>query len=423
MAIAAALGEEEDSRGMSRTPKRIAQNSGLVSAPAFEDHLRTCASRLQRSVLALLDQSGMDRSVPLRVAKGLGIDKSLAWKICRVAEVTDPAELARCVPGSAGLEIFISAVSDAGVGDEEIKEGRAAIDAFEEMVTIHAGDRASLRTMLNGNDPEAEERRQESLRKLAYQGQSAMVGVQVRVHLRLGFVVPNAEDGSLVDEVSIVSLVDVRRLRMGACWPIAARKKTRVDPAHEGSAVRMPLDDSVQGVPVVERFCSKPLPALTAIDTTEGTTAYVLEPGRVGNTGLVTCVLGLVTRGLPRGARLDGRAAMEHMLRLSTPAEIGVNDVFIHRDLMTSEPPRASALSTINGMLGMERGTLASLPLLSEVESLSGRRLPEYADYGALLAYVHERLGWDQASFVGYRIRMTYPPVPMALVLQHDFPD
>ena len=394
-----------------------------ADGPSFEEHLESSALALRDALAALVREVGLDTSVPLRLSKALRVDKSLAWKICRVIDERDPIQLVRYVPGSSGLEIFLNAVVEAGASDGAVDGGRAAIAGFDRMVEVHAGDRATLQTMLHGTARDAELRRQASLRKLAFQGNSATLGVQARVHLRVGVIAPNADDPSLFDEAVSVGLVGLRRLRPGVRWPIAVRDVT-LDA--EGRRIRgRPIDEEGgEDPPFVPEFCSSPMPRIGLHQMADGTILYELEPGPVGNTGAVTCVLATHLRAIRERQDSSAGRWRDHQLRLVTPVELVVGDLFVHRS-MRAASPEPIVFSAAAGVLSPEalgRGG-TRLPLPERIRTLNGAPAIEGVDwYGRLVGRLFERMGWAASEFECYRIEIEYPPIPASLVMREHLP-
>jgi hypothetical protein len=48
---------------------------------------------------------------------------------------------------------------------------------------------------------------------------------------------------------------------------------------------------------------------------------------------------------------------------------------------------------------------------------------PDVPRYGEILQTVFTRTGWSPAQFHGFRIKMAYPPVMAALVMQFPLPE
>src|SRR5262245_5318081 len=191
------------------------------SHEAFPDDFKGAVTDLRQAFTALSASVSDLPARPLQVARFLGLDKNLAWKVARLCQSSDPAEAVRHLPGPAGVKRVLDAFAQGGAGPAEINAVRLAVARFDRMVGRHAGDRATLELLLASGAPERPDaQRMEASRKLAFQGNSATFGVQTRVRFGLQIVAPSAAEPELVDVVAVGGLVDFRRLRASAAWPL-----------------------------------------------------------------------------------------------------------------------------------------------------------------------------------------------------------
>jgi hypothetical protein len=128
-------------------------------------------------------------------------------------------------------------------------------------------------------------------------------------------------------------------------------------------------------------------------------------------------------------------------VQMTTPAEVFVFDLYVHRDaslLGTEEgadAPEVNLYSLLPGappypLAGRERGRL---PLREPLIDLGGARspgggapdaiLPEFARYNQAVEMIFTRLGWSASDFHGYRPKMRYPPIPALAVLRTVLPE
>ena len=84
----------------------------------------------------------------LEVSRRLGVDKSLAWKMGRFLAAADPFEAAKHLPGQAGIQKFVGAISAHGVPQPLIASIEKAAEGVSQTGRAHSKDRTSLRAML-----------------------------------------------------------------------------------------------------------------------------------------------------------------------------------------------------------------------------------------------------------------------------------
>jgi hypothetical protein len=187
--------------------------------------------------------------------------------------------------------------------------------------------------------------------------------------------------------------------------------------------------DAIAGVPLVSRFCSRPLPAMSALSVAPGAVQYRLDPGPVGRSAATTVFLGWVSRGMmPMHESYAGECA-EHGANLTTPAEWLVQDLFIHSSLRFALNPSAHLYGQLPGgpRYPGPDGDAAELPAVAEVTDLGDgppdTMTPEFARYTEAVEYGVSRLGSGLGvglrEFHGYRVRVRYPPIPTISILRH----
>jgi hypothetical protein len=402
-----------------------------LEAPALEDQAESVLRRVRASFVDVLGVLGLDPESPREVARRLGLDKSLAWKIARIAHGLDLFAIGQHLPGASGAEIFLKAVRRRGAPAARVEAVRSALRDFDRLVEVHSGDRASLEIMLSSFTRESVERLEMLHRKQLFSGASYLWGVQAKTQLRADFVAPSS-DGAMVDIASLRGFVGLRRLRPEVPWVI---DRTRI--ADDDATVRQPLQrapldpgcDAHRVAPLLAEFCSKPLPEVRRLPGPEGFVHLELAAGPVGNTGAVTCISAEIFRGAAPRYRDTRNTRGEHAQLMRTPCKVLVFDVFLHRELAYATPP---AFAVEGQVLGVPAYPPADrertcLPVHETVEDLGAGppivHTPDIPDYGRIAQTVFERVGWNPEEFQGFRVRMRYPPSPTVVVLHYPLPE
>jgi len=396
--------------------------------PEFAVHFERTFLALRGSLTELILAAGGDPGRPQEMARGFGLDKTLAWKISKLMTGREPIPSVRHLPGSNGLEIVLTRLQQAGAPAQRLAAVRAARDSFEHMVGVQAGDRATLEVMLGSMTREpAHSPRLESARKKSFQGNSSTWGVQARLRWGTQLVTPNADDPDRVDLAVLSGYVDFRRLRRTA-WPLVhVRSYGEADASSD-----QPLDPTIRSGPaLLPEFCSHPLPDVRVLPE-DGGAVYELAEGPIGNPRAVTCALGWINRSFASAVvpedEVEEQPVAEHSLVLDTPVEEVQFDVFFHRSLPFEELPRAALFSLMEGRpafpLSQQDRYLLELPL--QVQRLGSRppvvTTPELPRYAKMLELACDRLGSSLSEFAGYRLRLRYPPIPTMPFLYHRLP-
>jgi len=394
------------------------------SAPSqtFLDEFEKSVAELRGAFIELLATIDGLPDRPLQISRFLGLDKNLAWKLARVTRAPDPAEAVRHLPGSAGLKRVLEACDERGAGANELKAVRAAIERFEGMVDRHTGDRQTLDLLLASGGPEYPDgARMEQSRKLAFQGNSAICGVQARVRFGVQIIAPSASDATLVDHISLGGLVDMRRLRATAAWPLISvgGYSDERDPSTDH-----PLVPKINDLPILHEFSSDPLPPIRVVPEHGGHLIELAE-GPVGDTAAATVVFEWKTKELGSVIGSKPGDVAEFMMYSETPAEALAFDLLVHRDLPFAGAPTVRAYSAMHGRpeYPLIEKARYDLPLSEEVAEL-GQGPPVLAHpmlprQRELIEMACARSKWDLAEFRGYRLTVKFPPTPSVFALSY----
>jgi hypothetical protein len=419
-------------------PMRAFQDSMTPSAtnqpPVFVDHCAESVRELQSALRAAYRSAGLDIEKPQDVSRQIGIDKNLSWKIARIAGDDDALSAAALVPGPEGIGILMDALERGGVGDREFAALRRSFAMFEDMVKQHAGDRPTLQLLLDGATSRAS---LELSRKTAFRGQSGVWGVQARVRIMTQLLMPCATDPLALDTAILGSLIDVRRLRPLAGWPIF-RFQRYLGSIESGDQEAMvderalePLEEpmSPQDPALIMRsWCSPHDVQVQSVSTPLGI-VHELADGPLGLTGTSTFVFGHLERRAVSRYATDGKRGKGEMGAVVTmPIETLLFDVIAHRDL----PEVASAKVQVfgnpfgNAPLDAQARKSMLLPISERVQEITGRPTrfdTEHApQYPELVSSVFRRIGANPSDFRVFRVEMHYPPMPSTVVVSYDLP-
>ena len=405
----------------------MADTATLESQP-FEEHLKSVAQQLRGAILGLLEGVGGDTGTPRALAQRLKLDKSLAWKIRKLVGESDPAAAVSHVPGPTGLQIFLRAAGVAGAPQKSIEAVNDAVASFDQMVSVHSGDRSTLNIMLGHLAMDGQQQRLEAHRKYLFRGSSAVWGVHAKVHLMADFVAPAASGSELIDLANIRSFIDFRRLRPEVRWTMGGAAKCEDGGALVGMPVVESIDPRFEGpdaVPFLADFCSSPLPKLSLVHDRERV-LYELVEGAVGNTGAVTCATGWLCREFATRYRSADDTHGAHFIRLDTPAELLIQDLFVHRDLAFAMAPEVELYSVLSdaSITPVMARTGTQIPFCESVTELGwGSAMvatPDVPRYVQLVEAVFDRAGWTDTDFCAFRFKMRYPPISTVAVLRYE---
>ena len=394
-----------------------------VATPPFAAHFEETLQGLRASLTEILASIGADPGQPYRMAGELGLNKNLAWKVAKIVNAPSGCEAVQHVPGPGGIKILFETFAQHGAGERELAALREALDAFDRMVEIHSGDRATLELMLGSMSPDrVDPQRLESNRKLSFRGNGATWGVQARVRVGVQFVAPSLDHPGEVDVGTVAGFVDFRRLRPTA-WPLLMNFGYSEDGREEPSV--QPLAGDASEPPLLREFCTSPLPELRTLPRPDGRT-YELREGPVGHAAASTCIFGWVARSVGSAYRDgDDHEVAELMVHLNTPVEILVHDFLVHRDLPFEGAPSLHLYSLMHGPLPFPlwKQEHHRIPCAETLQDLGQGppvlATPHVPRHRELVQTACEGAGWNLADFRGYRLVMRYPPIPTMPVLSY----
>ncbi len=402
----------------------------LPAATPFEEDVKEVLRGLRAALNDLLVSVGADPTRPQDVAKQLGLNKNLTWKISKIICESDAAVVIPQIPGKEGFRILLRAARKHGALPELIRSAEDSISRFDEMIDTHSGDRDTLELMVGHLSGEIDVNRAEVERKLAFRGNSAIWGVQARLQLCVNIVVPS-DDPDWANLAWISGLVDFRRLRGDVQWTIASARKAD----DTGSVLPLgdiePLDPEFANgttAPLLGNWCSEPFPEVCVENGTDGFVRYQLLDGPIGQTAATTCFIGILGKRFVRRTSTVGDTIGEHNVRLYTPVEHVVHDLLVHKDLEHALQPEAFLYSQLPNLPaypdgGREQGRL---PLPESVQDLGfgppDLILPELPRYRRMTESLTSRAGWNLNDFHGFRLSMRFPPIPTLAVLRYPLP-
>jgi len=196
-----------------------------------------------------------------------------------------------------------------------------------------------------------------------------------------------------------------------------------------------PIDAAApaDGPPVMSAFSTQPLPPLIARQEPDRPIVrYELLPGPIGNTGACTCVTGWHDRGCESIYATEKDHHGEHAVSLSTPVEAVYLELYAHRDMVFAHNPTVHVFSQLpGGPLFPRDGELAGrLDIPVDLVRLGGgvnRAAPstvnaEYPRHRELVEATVGSLGRPLHEFVGFRVRIAYPPIPTVALFRYALP-
>lgn len=394
---------------------------------SFEEDLTTAFQGVRGALSALLAAGGADAGSPGEVARRLGLNRNLTWKLAKVLGEPDIYTALQHLPGEEGIEILTSAMKRIGVDAERIGAFRGALARFDEVVRVHAGDRNTLELILDSMGGAGSGERLEQSRKLAFRGNSGLWGLQARVRSTTTILAPSADDPMMIDLSIVGGVVDFRRLRPGIRWPLFRPRQYHDD----GTPIVLgpkeepvdPTSTDPSSPMLIRAFCSDNMPEIRAIKSRLGWD-YEMGDGPVGNLGAFTCFFGRIVRKAVVKYWTEQDPFLDLLSHVTMPVETMIFDVLVHQDLAFLMSPKVMLLASTDGVGPGNQEQ--SIPLEARALELSGRPpllstplIPRYED---LVSAVFARGGWNLREFRALRLTIKYPPMHSVAVMRNVLP-
>lgn len=390
---------------------------------SFDDDLRLAVRQLRGALIELYISAGADPARPQDVSRRFGVNRNLAWKVARIIQDEDVYGAVPLIPGGGGLDILLEQLQAGGASPEIVTRVREAIAAFDQMIEIHMGDRATLELAI---DAMSRTDALEASRKLAFRGNSGVWGIRAAARVNTYILAPNRKDPTRLDIALITGLTHVLRLRPVVGLPVFTHWRWIGETVLEKREwLSEPLPTATgTGMYRLNRFCSGALPEMHIRKSTNHET-YELGEGPVGKTGEFTCYFGHVDRAAVPRYRSPADRHGELMGMISLPVESAVFDVFYRHDIpevgraesvlygrntaMPGFDPGSSRLPCSDRPIDLGRGAMLATPLVPR--------------YDELMDYSIRACGWDPADFHCLRLIMAFPPMGATASLRYALAD
>jgi hypothetical protein len=397
-----------------------------VAAQPFETAAATVMADLQAALGALVDSlpDPIRRAVDLE--RCLKLDKKLAWQIFRLSRTSDLGETAN-VPSLTAAARVMDAARKRGTPEKTLERVREAFESFENLASLHGGDRAGLMSMLSGMAGEQGEQYELRVRKSLFRGNAHVWGVQERLAAHTAIYMPRTLDGKKSEakaEYDLAMVVgDIGMSRRRQTDPLALTRWlwTHYEQgADQSGRVLAPgARDTVDpALNILQDFSSRPLPKMINSGTAYGApqTELVVPPGQAG---AVTLYSMQSRKGVPLAA--GEPFFFQALFRM--PMETCVWELLIPVGWSNPATARAAvygrrynpeqAYDERTEDLMSQRETLDYLGVREGVPSLPGS--PDHAE---AVRHVLEKQGWLGTAFDVYRCRVEYPVLHSMLVVR-----
>ncbi len=402
-------------------------SSGTYQSP---DEILAVLHEVRRAFTEIICSAGADPDKARAMSRQLDLSYNIVWPISRFITAEDIVAATCEVLGRAKFSLMCDACEELGAAPDTVETARLATEKLNKMIKLCAGSRDNFIILLGGLVDEDVTERQEAMRKQAFIVNSSLWGIQARFNFKTVIFAPNAEHPDYLDAIRLYGMIDFRRLR-NVPWPLY-----RLHGYNDDGSIREGTSNPIETpptshpeLPLLEGFCSTPIPNIQAVDRPYGKRLDLCE-GPIGRAGETSCVIAdrLLVQQTPY-KEPGYNEVIGGLLELVTPVENVMFDIFVPKDFPGDEDPQAHLVDRLSSSRGFDPTNFESrdLPFTAKVQklesSISGCATDRYPAYLDLLAHVMGRTRLSIMDFVGYRIMMPYPQIPTALTLTWPLPN
>ncbi len=392
----------------------------------FEADATATLRELRRATASLLAScNGIDRAI--EVSTRLGLERSLAWKVWKVAQGTSAYPSVAHIPGKQGFRRLLSAARRTGVSEDLVASAAAAYEQFERLAVAYAGDRVSAESLLGSLSAEGRKRHETSLRRDAFRANASFLGVQVAAMYQLDVLLPG-ERGLMPELVRVRGHFGLRRNRPNVPWILSRSTLVHAE-GPSAELRRVPLvaaeprpDEELEHAPlpmIVAAFSSTPLPPVRRRLIAGVTVEDELLPGAVGQSAAVDVVTG--ERITPLAKRWTSSDAVT--MAVNTPCENLCYEI-VAPDGLFHDSPLLRVHSTVQVehpyLRGPDFGVIPVIEGFSDLgaaeQAPPAAEVPRHSD---LIRWTLAQCGWNSGAMRLWRVRMRFPPLPSCLAASY----
>lgn len=383
-----------------------------------EEQVNAVGHELSSSFRALFQEAGTDPAVPQNLTRSFGTNAVFSHRLSSALRKVDPLATMLQIPGPQPLRQFIQKAEKKGVAPEIIEKASRATDDFEHLIRHVAGDRSNLDVMVGAWLPDARTRYELAAKQSAYRGMCQLRGIAADVEYTTVFFHAGSHP-DFFDSVILRGMLGFRRIRPGVRYTLPIRQFGRhaQHPIVEASLDDVHLSENPRGM-ILDQFCSDSLQPVQFKQVGGGTVLTWDWADSAGIPSSCDLVFANLRRNVCRRHILpdSDRLVTASAQTISVPTRVMYCDLLLGEGVYPGWIPNIRTVEIGQGGIPDPQDELSDCSILDTSESIDplgvgiGRfRAEDIPNYTQILEHACQRLGWDPASFRGYRTRIEYP--------------
>ena len=387
----------------------------------FGSEVHVAGQDLSEALRAVLTDLGLSAVRAVDVAERLEIDKTLAWRLTKVADAGHPLAALACSPAPAGLRILLHSAMKQGLSEPGASALEEAIKRLEHVISLVPEGRSGLISALAGATSQSEAASREARRKM-YQGAVHVFGMRIGVGYSCEIITPSATDPTSSDSATVSGWVGLRRVRPGSPMLLTAFASALSgdDSASRWAGSFRTLDevrsDNFSDY-VLPEFSTQPLPELD-IEPRERQVLIRLPGDRPNLTDSMDLFMAHRSSGtFMRYAASESKPCVFNRFASRSSRKVWSSDLLLHDDAFPgAEPPfmtfHLGGLGALSGVGYTPDESLDTLESQAEVEhagrGIDGLYSPHLPQIRDVLKSTFQRLGYDERAYTAWRFVMEF---------------
>ena len=378
----------------------------------------SCAVALSDACRQALEATVDEPTMARAAGRTLGLDKTIAWKLVRIAYATDPGEVFGVLPGPRGWTRVYAALDATDIGESATGLLRRAVDALDAEASARGIARSRIRSWSAGATPAATDRgasEVERVRETLTKANTAIWGIGGTAIFRTIIARPGDEPGAF-GIATVTTLHGLHRTRPGPEWPI--HREIRVQDGERADVTTIDCTD----------LCSPG--SLDDAGVVEGRAGLfrTFRGDRTGPSDRVDLVFAEVLTPTTSMFSAIRNEQVELELPIRVPATLAVIDAFVHDDLSWPTAPQHWAYSDIGAIpMPVAQQPLHRMPMTERIEEPAriqpddlAPTAPAISDdarqaHATAIQRVLEAIECDAANFTRHRLRVSHPPLSSSI--------
>jgi len=391
--------------------------AGETPREQLGSRIEATGRELREALAAVLEAVAGPHPRPTRVARAIGLDKSLASRLVRAVQSESNLDLMHVVPSPGGLQIFADQARRFA-SPASIASLRVATEHFSDLLDSVPGGRASIDAQISESSRVALEKREHITKQASFKSMSFLLGHFCDVLTTALFIVPS-HNSERLDGIEIHRRIGLRRMRPSTPLALLSFWGDASDAMSE-HGIRFDTLDGERGSSnptgfLLPEYSSQPMPELDVVRDGDMTTLVLAGDPTLTEPSQVTSVF-RVRNGW--AVVPESRAQSVRGYVLHTPCRRLVRELFIAESLYPDATAQVSFLlpgprSALRPPRGHGPRHFNELDLTSSIQplpsSMQAYELPGVMNHGAAVRDVLERAGHGQTRFRGWRCALTYP--------------